>query len=297
MTENDIQCKKSPSSSGEYKISVIGYDETARSHLFNLRDSGLDVIVGVRPGKSWERASKDGFEVYPMVDAARASDIVATALPAEIVPGIYSRYLKKYMAAGDKSLILADAASPALDILDISHAHKPAVFTLFTQYGGKRLREEYLAGRKFRAYYGIGNGFSGDFPDEKYKNLISVYAKGIGSSDENLFCLNAKDISCAWTFLEMSLSEYLKNFAESAGRILDGKVQCQEFACDMIDQGLLSALKIDETCISRLHKSFPFAARKKEDYLNSTGDEIKKMISKAWSGELLREKMLSGKTK
>ncbi len=46
------------------KIAIIGYGSQGHAHAQNLRDSGCDVIIGLRQGKSWDKAVKDGFEVY-----------------------------------------------------------------------------------------------------------------------------------------------------------------------------------------------------------------------------------------
>ena len=45
------------------KIAVVGYGSQGHAHAQNLRDSGCDVIVGLRPGKSWNKAKEDGFTV------------------------------------------------------------------------------------------------------------------------------------------------------------------------------------------------------------------------------------------
>ncbi|HIJ06634.1 MAG TPA: ketol-acid reductoisomerase, partial [Methanocalculus sp.] len=52
-------------------IAVIGYGSQGRGQALNLRDSGLDVIIGLRPGKSWDEAKKDGFTVLPVAEAVK----------------------------------------------------------------------------------------------------------------------------------------------------------------------------------------------------------------------------------
>ena len=47
------------------KIAIIGYGSQGHAHALNLRDSGCDVIVGLRPGKSWDKATKDGLRSTP----------------------------------------------------------------------------------------------------------------------------------------------------------------------------------------------------------------------------------------
>ena len=46
------------------RIAVLGYGSQGRAHALNLRDSGYDVVVGVRKGDSWNKAKKDGLKVH-----------------------------------------------------------------------------------------------------------------------------------------------------------------------------------------------------------------------------------------
>ena len=59
------------------KIAIVGYGSQGHAHALNLRDSGCDVIIGLRKGgKSWPVAEKDGFQVYPVAEATKAADII-----------------------------------------------------------------------------------------------------------------------------------------------------------------------------------------------------------------------------
>ena len=61
------------------KIAIIGYGSQGHAHALNLRDSGCDVVVGLRKGgKSWPIAEKDGFTVLPMNEAAKVGDFFVT---------------------------------------------------------------------------------------------------------------------------------------------------------------------------------------------------------------------------
>ena len=53
------------------KIAVIGYGSQGHAHAQNLRDSGRDVIIGVRPGKSFDKAKEDGFDTYTVAEATK----------------------------------------------------------------------------------------------------------------------------------------------------------------------------------------------------------------------------------
>ena len=58
------------------RIAILGYGSQGRAHALNLKDSGYDVVVGVRKGESWKKARRDGLEVLEPVEAARGADLV-----------------------------------------------------------------------------------------------------------------------------------------------------------------------------------------------------------------------------
>jgi ketol-acid reductoisomerase len=64
------------------RIAVLGYGSQGRAHALNLKDSGFDVVVGVRKGGTgWKKAKKDGLEVAEPTAAARGADLVAMLVP------------------------------------------------------------------------------------------------------------------------------------------------------------------------------------------------------------------------
>jgi ketol-acid reductoisomerase len=71
------------------KVAVVGYGSQGRAQALNMRDSGVDVVVGLRPGKSWERAVADGMEVRSVLDAAAEADIVLMLIPDMAQPTVY----------------------------------------------------------------------------------------------------------------------------------------------------------------------------------------------------------------
>ena len=72
------------------KVAVIGYGSQGHAHSQNLRDSGVDVIIGIRPGKSANKAKEDGFEVFTVKEAAEQADVVMILLPDESQPVVYN---------------------------------------------------------------------------------------------------------------------------------------------------------------------------------------------------------------
>ena len=82
------------------RIAVIGYGSQGRGQALNLKDSGLDVIIGLRQGKSWDQAKADGFKVYPVSEAVRMAQIIQILLPDETQGGVYQTEVKPHMTTG-----------------------------------------------------------------------------------------------------------------------------------------------------------------------------------------------------
>ncbi len=83
-------------------VAVIGYGNQGEAQAKNLRDSGVDVIIGVREGgPSWKRAKEDGFEVLPIPEAAEQGDIVHILIPDEVQPKVYREHIHDNLSKGD----------------------------------------------------------------------------------------------------------------------------------------------------------------------------------------------------
>jgi ketol-acid reductoisomerase len=83
-------------------IAVIGYGIQGHAQAQNMRDSGLNVICGLREvGGSWKKASAAGFEVLPIDEAAAKADIIHILIPDETQPGVYERQIKSGLQKGN----------------------------------------------------------------------------------------------------------------------------------------------------------------------------------------------------
>ena len=83
------------------KIAIIGYGSQGHAHALNLRDSGCDVIVGLRKGgKSWPVAEKDGFNVMTVPEAAQAADIIMILINDERQADMYKQDIAPYLTEG-----------------------------------------------------------------------------------------------------------------------------------------------------------------------------------------------------
>ena len=99
------------------KIAIVGYGSQGHAHALNLRDSGCDVIIGLRKGgKSWPVAEKDGFQVYPVAEATKAADIIMILINDENQAEMYQKDIAPYLTAGKavRSQYVAGKGVPCL---------------------------------------------------------------------------------------------------------------------------------------------------------------------------------------
>ncbi|HTT00958.1 MAG TPA: ketol-acid reductoisomerase [Steroidobacteraceae bacterium] len=71
------------------RIAVLGYGSQGRAHALNLKDSGFDVVVGVRKGDSWKKARRDGLAVAEPAQAVADADVIAMLVPDLSQPQVY----------------------------------------------------------------------------------------------------------------------------------------------------------------------------------------------------------------
>jgi len=84
------------------KIAVLGYGSQGHAHALNAKESGLDVIVGLREGSaSWSQAEQAGLRVATVAEAAAEGDVVMVLLPDEVQGRIYREEIAPGLQAGD----------------------------------------------------------------------------------------------------------------------------------------------------------------------------------------------------
>ena len=88
-------------------VAIIGYGSQGHAHALNLRDSGVDVVVGLYPGsKNAAKAEAAGLKVLSVGDAAKAADVTMVLVPDHIQGGLYEKEIAPHMTAG-KTLMFA----------------------------------------------------------------------------------------------------------------------------------------------------------------------------------------------
>ena len=156
-------------------VAVIGYGNQGRAQALNMRDSGVDVIVGVRVGgKSWKIAEEDGFKPMSIEEASRKADIIHILIPDTVQPMVYEEKIKPELKEG-KTLGFSHGYNIHFKLI------KPPswvdVILIAPKSPGKRMREVYLSGGGVPALVAVGQDYSG----EAMKKALAM-AKAIGCS-------------------------------------------------------------------------------------------------------------------
>lgn len=156
------------------KIAIIGYGSQGHAHAQNLKDSGFDVVVGVRPGKSFDQAKEDGMEVATVKEAAEKADLIMVLLPDERQKKVYEEEIEPALKEG-KSLVFAHGFNVHFD--EINPPSDVDVFLVAPKGPGHLVRRTFEAGAGVPALFAVHQDASG-----KAKETALAYAKGIGSA-------------------------------------------------------------------------------------------------------------------
>jgi ketol-acid reductoisomerase len=154
------------------KIAVIGYGSQGHAHALNLKESGFDVVVGLRKGKSWDKAEEDGVEVNTVAEASKQADVVMVLLPDEYQPSIYKEHIEPNLESGN-ALVFAHGFN--IHFSQIVPPSDVDVFLVAPKGPGHLVRRTFEDGAGVPALIGIYQDASG-----QAKDLALAYAKGVG---------------------------------------------------------------------------------------------------------------------
>ncbi|MDE7371250.1 MAG: NAD(P)-binding domain-containing protein, partial [Desulfovibrio sp.] len=88
-------------------VAIIGYGSQGHAHAQNLRDSGVKVVIGQRPGSpNYDLAKEHGFEPVSAAEAAKQADLIMVLVPDEVQAKVYEEDIKPNLTPG-KALLFA----------------------------------------------------------------------------------------------------------------------------------------------------------------------------------------------
>lgn len=157
------------------KVAIIGYGSQGHAHALNLKDSGVDVVVGLYEGsKSADKARAQGLEVMSVADAAKAADIIMMLIPDEKQKEVYDKEIAPYLTAG-KTLAFAHGFNVHFGL--IKPDKDVNVIMIAPKGPGHTVRSEYEAEKGVPCLIAVEQDATGDALD-----LGLAYAAGIGGS-------------------------------------------------------------------------------------------------------------------
>jgi ketol-acid reductoisomerase len=153
-------------------VAVIGYGSQGHAHALNMKESGVNVVVGLRKGKSWDKAVEDGVPVYPVGEAVALADVVMILLPDELQPKVYNEEIKPNLT--NQALMFAHGFN--IHFNQIVAPKDCDVLLVAPKGPGHLVRRTYQEGAGVPALFAIHQDVTGEA-----KELALSYAKAIGS--------------------------------------------------------------------------------------------------------------------
>ncbi len=161
-------------------ISVIGYGIQGAAQAQCLKDSGFDVVVGLREnGPSWVRAKEDGMDVVTVEEAARRGDVYMMLTPDMTQKDIYYRYIEGNLKSGD-ALYFSHGFNITYNL--IKPPEDIDVILIAPKGPGAKLREEYLNGFGIPGLVAVYQDYSG-----MAKEKALALAKGMHLTKAGVF--------------------------------------------------------------------------------------------------------------
>lgn len=170
----------------DVKVAVIGYGSQGHAHALNLKESGVDVVVGLYEGsKSKAKAEADGLTVLPVKEAAKAAKVVMMLIPDEKQRDVYEAEVKDQLEDGD-ALVFAHGFN--IHYGQITPPEFVDVFMVAPKGPGHLVRRVYEEGKGVPGLLAVHQDYTGKAFD---KGL--AYAKGIGATRAGVITTTFKE--------------------------------------------------------------------------------------------------------
>ena len=156
-------------------VAIIGYGSQGHAHALNLKDSGVDVVVGLYEGsKSWAKAEAQGMKVMTSAEAAKVADIIMILINDEKQAALYKESIEPNLTEG-KTLAFAHGFN--IHFGCIKPPKNVNVIMIAPKGPGHTVRSEYLVGKGVPCLIAVEQDATGDAWD-----LGLAYALGIGGA-------------------------------------------------------------------------------------------------------------------
>ncbi len=168
------------------KVAVIGYGSQGHAHALNLKESGLDVTVGLYKGsKSWAKATGDGVKVADVADAVKGADIVMILIPDEKQGQVYRDHIAPNLKSG---AALAFAHGFNIHFSQVVPPDNIDVFMVAPKGPGHLVRRMYSEGKGVPCLLAVHQNFTGNAHE-----IGLAYARGIGGTRAGVLATTFKE--------------------------------------------------------------------------------------------------------
>jgi ketol-acid reductoisomerase len=156
-------------------LAVLGFGSQGHAHALNLKDSGLNVIIGLYEGSKSKAVAEDkGFEVYPTAEAVRRADVIFVALPDTKQQKAYTKDIAPNLTKG-KTLLFSHGFS--IHFKTIVPPKDVDVILVAPKGPGHIVRRQFTEGKGVPALIAVYQN-----PSKKAKKVALAWAKGIGGT-------------------------------------------------------------------------------------------------------------------
>ncbi|MGB7417149.1 MAG: ketol-acid reductoisomerase, partial [Thermosynechococcaceae cyanobacterium] len=156
-------------------IAIIGYGSQGHAHALNLKDSGMNVVVGLYEGsKSAQQARDAGLAVHSVADATKAADFIMILLPDEVQKSVYTEEIAPNLTDGN---VLAFAHGFNIHFAQVLPPDNVDVVMVAPKGPGHLVRRTFTEGQGVPALFAVYQDATGQARDR-----AMAYAKGIGGT-------------------------------------------------------------------------------------------------------------------
>lgn len=166
-------------------VAIIGYGSQGHAHAANLKDSGVNVVVGLRQGGSWKKAEAAGHDVRTVAEATKAADVVMILLPDENQPIVYKNEIEPNLKEG---AVLAFAHGFNVHFNQIVPRADLDVIMIAPKGPGHTVRSEFLKGGGVPSLIAVYQDKSG-----KAKDIALSYAAANGGTKGGVIETNFRE--------------------------------------------------------------------------------------------------------
>jgi ketol-acid reductoisomerase len=190
--------------SGE-TVAVVGYGNQGRSQALNLRDSGVDVVLGNIRDYAHEAALADDFTVLPIAEACAEASAVMLLIPDEVMPAVYTASVAPHLGAGD---LISFASGYNIAFGMIEPAADLDVVLVAPRMIGVGVRDAYVESRGFPAFVAVHQDQTGNA-----RARMLALCKGIGATRGGCIEMSMHDEASLDLFTE-------QGFGPAFGRVM-----------------------------------------------------------------------------